>query len=74
MKKTNSRGPLVDAQACVQAVGGNRFELVLIASVRAREISRHHRLSDKIEHTGTQVSALLEIQDGKIDRKYLKKV
>lgn len=74
IKKTDSRGSLIDTQKCLENLGGNRFEMVLIASVRAREISRRNRLSERIEHKGAQVSALLEIQDGKVDRKYLKKV
>jgi hypothetical protein len=43
MKLTDSRGPTVDTQKCVEQVGGNRFDLVLIATVRARELSRRHK-------------------------------
>ncbi len=32
-----SRGPSIDMDKCVEAVGGNRFNLVLIASARTRE-------------------------------------
>jgi DNA-directed RNA polymerase subunit K/omega len=74
MKKTDSRGSTIDTQKCLENVGGNRFEMVLIASVRAREIARRNKSSDRIEHTGAQVSALLDIQNGKVDRFYLKKV
>jgi DNA-directed RNA polymerase omega subunit len=55
--------------------GGNRFDLVLIASERAREIRRQHKDSDKREHVHSIVTALEEIQRGDIDpRKYLNKV
>ena len=68
-----SRGPSVDTEKCVTQIGG-RFELVLAATVRAREIRRQHRESDKFEHVHSTVTALLEIQEGKIGREYLKRV
>ena len=71
--KRLSRGPGVDTEKCVAHVGG-RFDLVLIATVRAREIRRQHRESDKFEHVHSTVTALLEIQEGKIGREYLKRV
>lgn len=74
MKKTDSRGPLVDTQKCLDNVGGNRFELVLIASVRSRELSRRYKNSEQDTYVNASVSALLDIQEGKIDRQYLKKV
>lgn len=74
MKISDSRGPLIDTQKCLDQIGGNRFELVLIASVRSRELSRRHEDSEKPEHFNAPVSALLDIQEGKITRQYLKKV
>ena len=51
------------------------LDLVLIASERAREIRRQHKDSDKREHVHSIVTALEEIQAGKIEpRKYLNKV
>ena len=70
-----SRGPSVNTEKCTANVGGNRFNLVLIASERAREIRRQHKDSDKREHVHSIVTALEEIQRGDIDpRKYLNKV
>ena len=70
-----SRGPSIDMDKCVEAVGGNRFNLVLIASARTREIRRQHAHSDKREHVHAIVTALADIQAGGIDsRTYLNKV
>jgi DNA-directed RNA polymerase subunit omega len=62
----------VTSQAAVEAVG-NRYDLVLIATARARELKRGHQpLTDK--RSGNVVTALREIEDGKIGREYLAKV
>ena len=69
-----SRGPQIDTEKCVENVGMGRFDLVLIAAARAREIKRHNRDSEKREHVHSNITALLEIQEGKIGREYLAKV
>lgn len=69
-----SRGVDIDTEKCVQNVGGNRFNLVLIASARAREISQANKNSDRHEHLHTPVTALLEVQEGKIGYEGLRKV
>ena len=74
MKLTDSRGPEIDTQKCVEQVGGNRFDLVLIASVRARELSRRHKAAGHTTQMNAPVGALLEVQEGKIGREYLKRV
>jgi DNA-directed RNA polymerase omega subunit len=76
MKKLDlSRGTDVDTEKCVENAGGNRFNLVLIASARAREIRRQHASSDKREHVHSIVTALKDIQEGTVEpRKYLSKV
>jgi DNA-directed RNA polymerase omega subunit len=74
MKLTDSRGPGIDTEKCVEQVGGSRFDLVLIATVRARELSRRHKASELTTQVNAPVSALLEIQEGKIGKEYLKKV
>jgi DNA-directed RNA polymerase omega subunit len=74
MKLTDSRGPNIDTQQCVEQVGGNRFDLVLIASVRARELSRRHKAAGHTTQFNAPVSALQDVQEGKIGREYLKKV
>ena len=75
MKKiTASRGPLVDTQQCVRNVGGSRFDMVLIAAARAREIRKNHRESGSAEISFSQVSALLDIQEGLVGKEYLLKI
>ena len=70
-----SRGTGIDTDLCVENAGGNRFDLVLIASARSREIRRQNLGSEKREHVHSIVSALEEIQRGMIEpRKYLAKV
>jgi DNA-directed RNA polymerase subunit K/omega len=74
MNKVLSRSSDVDTEKCVKNVGGNRFDLVLIAAARSREISRRHRLSESPVHVNAPITALLEVQEGEIGREYLKKV
>jgi DNA-directed RNA polymerase omega subunit len=69
-----SRGPEIDTNQCVDMVGGNRFNLVLIAAARAREIKRQHRDSENREHVHSNLTALLEIQEGKIGADYIKRI
>jgi DNA-directed RNA polymerase omega subunit len=70
-----SRGPGIDTELCTEMAGGSRFDLVLIASERAREIRRQNKESEKREHVHSIVTALEEIQAGLIEpRKYLNKV
>jgi DNA-directed RNA polymerase omega subunit len=70
-----SRGPQIDTEQCVRNVGMGRFDLVLIAAARAREIKRQNKESEKYEHTHSIVTALLEIQEGNVDPiEYLRKV
>ena len=70
-----SRGPGIDTELCTINAGGSRFDLVLIASERAREIRRQNKESEKREHVHSIVTALEEIQAGLIEpRKYLNKV
>jgi DNA-directed RNA polymerase omega subunit len=74
MTDNNSRGTEIDMEQCVANVGGNRFNLVLIATARAREISRNNRHSERKEHLHTPVTALLEVQAGKLGIEGLRKV
>jgi DNA-directed RNA polymerase omega subunit len=74
MKISDSRGSQLNNDTCVSNVGDNRYNLVLIASARAREIKRQHKESDKREHVFSTVTALLEVQEGKIGKEYLNKV
>lgn len=72
--KFTSRGPTIDTDKCVEMSGGNRFELVIMAAARARELKRQHQGSNKHEHIHTTVTALLEFQEGKLGNEYLKRV
>jgi DNA-directed RNA polymerase omega subunit len=74
MKRVLSRGTEINIENCVKNVGDNRFDLVLIASARSREISRQHKMSEDRTHIYPAVSALLDIQEGRIGTEYLKKV
>lgn len=54
-------------------MAGNRFDLVLMASVRVRELKKGH-LPKVYTTNGPAVTALKEIEEGRIGREYLKKV
>ena len=68
-----SRGPEIDTDMCVANIG-NRYNLVIIAAHRAKEIKRQHKESMKREHVHSNLTALLEIQAGKIGPEYLKRI
>jgi DNA-directed RNA polymerase omega subunit len=68
-----SRGTDIDTDKCVTRIG-NRFNLVILAAARSREIRRQNRESLKFEHVHTNVTALLEFQSGELDINYMKKV
>jgi DNA-directed RNA polymerase omega subunit len=66
---SNSRNT---SEAAVLAVG-NRYDLILIASARARELKRGH--AAKVTNAGgVTATVLMEIEQGKIGREYLKKI
>ena len=60
------------SEKAVQAVG-NRYDLVLIASARVRELSHGHR-PKLLSKNGPAVTALREIEEGLIGVEYLKRV
>lgn len=69
----------IDINACVDRVGGNQFQLVLIAATRAREIanSRNIVLKGNPQHkfeNKTVAAALTDIEQRKVGREYLNKV
>jgi DNA-directed RNA polymerase subunit omega len=60
------------SQDAVEMIG-NRYDLVLIASIRARELKRGYKpLIDTVNKP--IVTALNEIEQGKIGIEYLKKI
>ena len=70
--KTKFSPQNIDTDRCVEAVG-NRFDLVLIAAARVRELRRGHTKQVKGLNSPT-IIALREIEAGLIGREYLKKV
>ena len=62
-KKLDSRHLQLNMEKCVEQVGNYRYDLVLIAAERLRELKKQHRHG---KHQST-IDALLEIQEGKID-------
>jgi DNA-directed RNA polymerase omega subunit len=52
---------------------GNKYDLVLMAAARAREIKRRNQSSMLEEHVGAPVTALLEIQAGELSTDYINK-
>jgi hypothetical protein len=68
-----SRGPVIDTEKCVHQAGGGRYDLVLIAAQRLRELKRIHR-EDTTRYV-TCVDALVEVQTGQVNLEdYLAKV
>jgi DNA-directed RNA polymerase subunit omega len=62
----------VTSQNAVEMIG-NRYDLVLIASLRAKELKKNYAPKVMCEN-GPQVTAIREIEAGAIGREYLKKV
>ena len=74
MKKKLSRTLEVDTQQCVKNVGNHKYNLVLIAAARAREIAQQARHNSDLTMTGAPITALLEIQQGIVGKEYLLRV
>lgn len=77
--KLDTQSKDIDIQKCVKNVGGNQFELILIAATRAREIANTRTIAQKnnpqLKYPVKIVtSALEEVVEGKIGREYLNKV
>jgi DNA-directed RNA polymerase subunit omega len=52
---------------------GNRYDLILIASARVRELQQGHR-STLTTNFGKSLTALTEIEEGLVGRDYLKRI
>ena len=77
--KLDTQSKDIDVQKCVKNVGGNQFELILIAATRAREIANTRTIAQKNNPqlkypVKTVTAALEEVLEGKIGREYLNKV
>jgi len=69
-----SRGPHIDYDKCLKNIERNRFNLILIAAARAREIVKKNRANGKVEHECTPVSALRDVEVGLVKKDYLRKI
>ena len=74
MTKYASRGEQLDVEKCVRISGGNKFDLILMAAQRGREIRSQNQHSVHMEHHHGVVTALLEIQSGKFEEEFWKKI
>ena len=71
--RTLSRTSQLDNDKIVENIG-NRFTMVIIAAQRARELARQHKYKEDGTQFNAPISALLEIQEGLVYIKYLKKI
>jgi len=62
----------IDVNRCAHLVG-NKFDLILIAAVRTRELNRGAKTLITAQHKST-VTALEEIQAGHVGRELLRRV
>ena len=62
-KKIDSRHLQLDMEKCVQNVDNLRYDMVLVAAERLRELKKQHRHG---KHQ-TTIDALLEIQNSEVD-------
>ena len=62
----------ISSEKAVQKIG-NRFDLVLIAAARQRELVRGHKPKIESEH-GPHLTTLKEIEEGLVGREYLKRI
>jgi len=74
MIKKDSRVSQLDNDKIVEMSGGNRFNLVIMAAARSREIRRQNKDSQKFEHIHSNVTALLEFQNGTYGADYINKI
>ena len=72
ISKTQFSPQNIDTDKCVENIG-NRFDLVLVAAVRVRELRRGHT-KQVLGLNSPTITALKEIEAGLIGREYLKKV
>lgn len=62
----------ISSEKAVNQVG-NRYDLILIASHRVRELRRGHQPKITTKN-GPMLTALAEIEEGKVGRDYLKRL
>jgi len=64
--------PKISSEKAVNAIG-NRFNLVLVAAIRQRELDRGFAPKIKKEN-GNHLTALQEIEEGHVGVEYLKRL
>lgn len=70
---SESRARYTSEEAAIAV--GNRYDLVLIASARVRELRRGHKTKlSSLTKNGPIVTALREVEAGLVGREYLKRV
>jgi DNA-directed RNA polymerase subunit K/omega len=70
--RIESRSSQIDTEQCVEYAGG-RYDLVIAAAQRLRELKRRSRETNNIYVT--PIDALLEVQSGQLDMiNYMAKV
>lgn len=62
----------ISSEQAVNQVG-NRYDLILIAAQRVRELRKGHRPKLTTKH-GPMLTALTEIEEGLVGREHLKRV
>lgn len=62
----------ISSEKAANAVG-NRYDLILIASQRVRELKNGHSPKLETKH-GSTLTALKEVEQGLVGREYLKKI
>lgn len=79
MSHIDKLGQEIDVDLALANVGGNRFEMILIAATRAREIESTRRIAQNTDSSlkyrnRTISAALQEVEEGKVGRDYLDRV
>lgn len=64
----------MNLQQCVEAMDNSRYNLVLVAAARARELVHAQKQNDWATHINAPVQALLDVQQGLVGLDYLRKV
>jgi len=73
MNPSLSRTPEVDIEKCVRLIG-DRNLMVVIATARAKELQRAARYREDQVYRSPAIDALLDIQNGVIDKDYIRKM
>ena len=62
----------ISSEKAAQAIG-NRYDLVLIAAARIRELNKGHQ-PKLVTQNKAGITALREIEEGLVGREYLKRI